>query len=64
MSQEKFVDAINKSYTVNGPSIYLGAGVLDGQIVAEAKVNLSLKMMNRHGLVSGATGSGKTRTLV
>lgn len=63
MSQEKFVEAINKSYTVNGPSIYLGAGVLDGQIVAEAKVNLSLKMMNRHGLVSGATGSGKTRTL-
>jgi DNA helicase HerA-like ATPase len=63
MSKEKFVEAINKSYTVNAPFIYLGAGVLEGQIVAEAKVNLSLKMMNRHGLVSGATGSGKTRTL-
>jgi DNA helicase HerA-like ATPase len=37
--------------------------VFEGEIVKEARVNLSLKMMNRHGLVSGATGSGKTRTL-
>lgn len=63
MAVEKFTDAINASYTVDGPNIYLGAGVLDGEIIAPAKVNLSLKMMNRHGLVSGATGSGKTRTL-
>ncbi|MFM8912602.1 MAG: helicase HerA-like domain-containing protein, partial [Flammeovirgaceae bacterium] len=63
MSQEKFADTVNKSYTVNGPCLYLGAGVVDGQIIGNAKVNLSLKMMNRHGLVSGATGSGKTRTL-
>jgi uncharacterized protein len=63
MSKEKFIEAINKSYTINGSSIYLGAGIVDGEIVAEAKVNLSLRMMNRHGLVTGATGSGKTRTL-
>lgn len=63
MSKDKFIEAINKSYQVAGPSIYLGAGLLDGEIVPEAKVNLSLKIMNRHGLVSGATGSGKTRTL-
>ncbi len=63
MAKDKFIEAINKSYQVAGPSIYLGAGLLDGEIVQEAKVNLSLKMMNRHGLVSGATGSGKTRTL-
>jgi DNA helicase HerA-like ATPase len=63
MSKEKFISAIAASYSMPGPSIYLGAGVLDGEILAEAKVNLSLRMMNRHGLVTGATGSGKTRTL-
>ena len=63
MSKEKFIAAINKSYTTSLPSIYLGAGILDGEILADAKVNLPLRMMNRHGLVTGATGSGKTRTL-
>ena len=63
MEKHKFSEAINRSYTFNNPSIYLGAAVLDGAILPEAKVNLSLQMMNRHGLVTGATGSGKTRTL-
>lgn len=63
MSREQFIQSINKSYTTSLPSIYLGAGVLDGEIISEAKVNLPLRMMNRHGLVTGATGSGKTRTL-
>lgn len=63
MSNEKFVSAITKSYTTNLPSIYLGAGVWQGGIHADAKVYLPLRMMNRHGLVTGATGSGKTRTL-
>ena len=63
MSKEKFIEAINKSYTHQGASIYLGAGMVDGEIISEAKVNLALRMMNRHGLVTGATGSGKTRTL-
>jgi uncharacterized protein len=63
MSKEKFVEAITKAYTTSLPSIYLGAGVLQGEIIADAKVNLALRMMNRHGLVTGATGSGKTRTL-
>jgi len=63
MSKEKFIEAITKSYTTALPSIYLGAGIYEKEIVAEAKVNLPLRMMNRHGLVTGATGSGKTRTL-
>ncbi len=41
----------------------MGAGIYQGEIIAEAKVNLPLRMMSRHGLVTGATGSGKTRTL-
>lgn len=63
MSKEKFIASINKSYTTALPSIYLGAGILDGEIIPDAKVHLPLRMMNRHGLITGATGSGKTRTL-
>lgn len=63
MSKEEFVESINKSYTTPLPAIYLGAGIFEGEIIADAKVNLPLRMMNRHGLVTGATGSGKTRTL-
>src|SRR5688572_1376860 len=63
MDKLKFTEAITKSYSFSGSSIFLGAGVLAGEIVSDARVNLSLRMMNRHGLVTGATGSGKTRTL-
>lgn len=63
MSREAFVKAINKSYGFSSSSIFLGAGIYQQEIIAEAKVNLPLKMMTRHGLVTGATGSGKTRTL-
>lgn len=63
MSKENFIESISKSYSIAGASIYLGAGVYQGEILGAAKVNLPLRMMNRHGLVTGATGSGKTRTL-
>lgn len=63
MSKEKFIESIQKSYSNAGACIQLGAGVYQGDILGEAKVNLPLRMMNRHGLITGATGSGKTRTL-
>lgn len=62
-NQEAFIQSISTSFSSSEPHIYLGAGVLEGEIVAEAKINVPLKMMNRHGLVAGATGTGKTRTL-
>ena len=37
--------------------------MLDGQAVSGADINLPLKTMNRHGLIAGATGTGKTKTL-
>lgn len=58
-----FTEAIKKSYNTQIPNIYLGAGLLEGKVVSDAKITLPLKMMNRHGLIAGATGSGKTRTL-
>ncbi len=61
--KDKFIEAVTSSYSTRGSSIYLGAGVFENEILAKAKVTLPLKMMTRHGLVTGATGSGKTRTL-
>ena len=62
-TSSKFIEKIKASYAPTGSYIYLGAGILEGQVYADAEVNLSLKMMNRHGLIAGATGTGKTRTL-
>jgi uncharacterized protein len=58
-----FAAAIAAGYAVQGPSIDLGRGVHDGKCERDAVVRLPLKTMNRHGLIAGATGTGKTRTL-
>jgi uncharacterized protein len=54
---------IQKGYTLEGATIELGAAIVDGELHKEAQVRLPLSMMNRHGLVAGATGTGKTVTL-
>ena len=62
-SKETFIQAIKDGYTFKGESVKIGCAVLDGEVVAEAGINLPLKTMNRHGLIAGATGTGKTKTL-
>jgi len=62
-NKEAFIQAIKDGYTFKGESVKIGAAVLDGEVVAEAAINLPLKTMNRHGLIAGATGTGKTKTL-
>src|SRR3954453_17793929 len=54
---------VQKAYTFDGPAVELGALVVDNEAHPEAPVRLPLAMMNRHGLVAGATGTGKTKTL-
>ncbi len=54
---------ITAGYTFTTPSIDLGVLVADGAPVPATRIRLSLSMLNRHGLVAGATGTGKTRTL-
>jgi uncharacterized protein len=61
--KNSFSAQINEGYACSGDSIVLGAAMLDGQPVAEAQVKIPLKTMNRHGLIAGATGTGKTKTL-
>lgn len=60
---DQFLQTIQSGYQFKGASVKIGVGMLDGQAVKGADVNLSLKMMNRHGLIAGATGTGKTKTL-
>lgn len=43
--------------------IVLGSGILDGEPVPHAQIKVPLKTLNRHGLIAGATGTGKTKTL-
>ena len=58
-----FGKTIAEAYEFEGESLELGKGVHEGKLVAEATVRLPLATSNRHGLIAGATGTGKTRTL-
>jgi hypothetical protein len=58
-----FAEQIAAGYGFSGPSLLLGAPLLEGVVAAPGRVRLPLSMMNRHGLVAGATGTGKTKTL-
>ncbi len=58
-----FSETIAKAYAVDGGAIDLGRGVHEANLELEAVVRLPLATMNRHGLIAGATGTGKTRTL-
>ncbi len=58
-----FVEEIKKGYSIKGDYVYLGAGILNGEVHSEAAVKIPLKTMNRHGLIAGATGTGKSKTL-
>ncbi|PAM92591.1 ATPase [Flavobacterium sp. IR1] len=61
--KDNFIQDINKGYLSKGESIVLGGAILDGEAVAEAHVKIPLKTLNRHGLIAGATGTGKTKTI-
>ena len=61
--KDNFIQAINIGYTFKGESVQIGVAMLDGEVLPGATVFLPLKTMNRHGLIAGATGTGKTKTL-
>jgi len=58
-----FGEMLASGYGDSEPSLVLGAALEGAQVHQEPKIRLSLAMTNRHGLVAGATGTGKTRTL-
>ncbi|MEI3868600.1 helicase HerA-like domain-containing protein [Microbacterium sp. CCNWLW134] len=59
---EDGVAAVVRGYTFDEPGLHLGA-LVNGEAVPTAQVRIPFGMLNRHGLVAGATGTGKTRTL-
>jgi len=54
---------IAQGYAFSGASLQLGAVVIAGNAHPDAKVQIPLSVLNRHGLIAGATGTGKTKTL-
>jgi len=57
------IDVVREGYAFDGPALEIGALVADGQPRADVPVRIPVRMLNRHGLVAGATGTGKTKTL-
>jgi len=58
-----FAAAIAAAYATEGDAIDLGLAVREGTLERSAAVRVPLATMNRHGLIAGATGTGKTKTL-
>ncbi|MFZ1706137.1 MAG: helicase HerA-like domain-containing protein [Saprospiraceae bacterium] len=63
LKKDLFKQEITKSFSYKGPSIILGAAKLEGEALTDHFVRIPLKTLNRHGLIAGATGTGKTKTL-
>ena len=61
--KEEFFNYINEGYKTKGDFITLGAAMLGEETIRDAYVKIPLKTINRHGLIAGATGTGKTKTL-
>ncbi len=62
-NKNEFIDLMAEGYRSKGEFITLGAAMLGEETITGSLVNIPLKTINRHGLISGATGTGKTKTL-
>ena len=62
-TKDQFLEHIENGYAVKGDFITIGAAMLNEEAVTNAHVKIPLKTLNRHGLIAGATGTGKTKTL-
>ncbi len=61
--KDEFTAEIQSGYSFSGSSIVLGGAIIDTEAVPGLQVRVPLRTMNRHGLIAGATGTGKTKTL-
>lgn len=61
--KQAFFEHIESGYSTKGDFINLGAAMLNGETIKDAYIKVPLKTLNRHGLIAGATGTGKTKTL-
>lgn len=61
--KEDFIAEIQSGYAFKGASVVLGGAMLDAEAIPGLQVKVPLRTLNRHGLIAGATGTGKTKTL-
>ncbi|MFD1292755.1 helicase HerA-like domain-containing protein [Lutibacter holmesii] len=61
--KEIFFNHITEGYKTKGDYLTFGSAMLDGETIKDAFVKVPLKTLNRHGLIAGATGTGKTKSL-
>lgn len=62
-TRQQFADTIRQGYTFKGDSLVLGGAMFAYESVPDCLVRVPLKTLNRHGLIAGATGTGKTKSL-
>ncbi|MFL5725376.1 MAG: helicase HerA-like domain-containing protein, partial [Chloroflexota bacterium] len=60
---QSFRDEMAAGYALPEPAVVLGSPMKDGDVDNATRVQVALSMLNRHGLIAGATGTGKTKTL-
>src|ERR1041384_522799 len=60
---DAFAKAMADGYALEEASLVLGSPMLDNEVDNAARVQVALSILNRHGLIAGATGTGKTKTL-
>ncbi len=58
-----FAETMKNGYALTEPAIVLGSPMLGAELLPDVRVQVALAMLNRHGLIAGATGTGKTKTL-
>ncbi len=61
--ETKFNQAVDASYSYTGASITLGAAMVNATVQKGHLIRIPLQTLNRHGLIAGATGTGKTKSL-
>jgi DNA helicase HerA-like ATPase len=61
--QDPIAAAVAPGYQFEGKALELGGLMLDAERLSDVHIKIPLGMLNRHGLVAGATGTGKTKTL-
>ena len=59
---EEAIATIRAGYSFDAPALQMGA-LVNGEPVIDTQIRIPIAMVNRHGLVAGATGTGKTKTL-
>src|SRR3954454_21637810 len=60
---DAFRAAIQAGYTLSEPAVVIGSAMHDAEIDQDIRIQDALSMLNRHGLIAGATGTGKTKSL-